>query len=202
MELQAEQVINAFRLLTSLTEKERKTVFLTRRNWKTLRARKQRNYSCFLMVWKTWPVSVSQLDTQGRRENTTRVTSTLPSPRVSVFAQAFTISANLEPWTGGKKQRLLHARRKPNCKKGKTRESILFSHLACARLSVIADERKKGASSKKANERKTVWRASLPTRFLRSAFITILEPGTGYFTLHLSFSSYRNITIVREKEHS
>lgn len=54
------------------------------------------------MVWKTWPVSVSQLDTQGRRENTTRVTSTLPSPRVSVFAQAFTISANLEPWTGGK----------------------------------------------------------------------------------------------------
>ena len=50
MELQAEQVINAFRLLISLTEKERKTVFLTRRNWKTLRARKQRNYTCFLMV--------------------------------------------------------------------------------------------------------------------------------------------------------
>ena len=45
MELQAEQVINAFRLLISLTEKERKTVFLTRRNWQTLRTRKQRNYS-------------------------------------------------------------------------------------------------------------------------------------------------------------
>ena len=142
MELQAEQVINAFRLLISLTEKERKTVFLTRRRRKTLRTRKQRNYSCFSMVRKTWPVSVSQLDTQGRRENTTRVTSTLPSPRVSAFAQAFTISADLEPWTGGKKQWLLHARRKPNCKKGNTRELILLSHLACARLSVIADERK------------------------------------------------------------
>ena len=60
MELQAEQVINAFRLLISLTEKERKTVFfLTKRNWQTLRTRKQRNYSCFSMVRKTWPVSVS-----------------------------------------------------------------------------------------------------------------------------------------------
>ena len=98
-----------------------------------------------------------------------------------------------------KNQWLFHDRRKPNCKKGKTREPILLSHLACARLSVIADERKKGASSKKANERKTVWRASLPTWFLRSAFITILEPGTGYFTLYLSFSSYRNITIARKK---
>ena len=145
-------------------------------------------------------MSVSQLYTERCRGNNTRLTSTPPSPRVSGFAQAFT--TNLEPWTGGKKQWLLHARRKPNCKKGKTREPILLSHLACARLSVIADERKKGASSKKANERKTVWRASLPTRFLRSAFITILEPGTGYFTLYLSFSSYRNITIVREKEHS
>ena len=85
--------------------------------------------------------------------------------------------------------------------KKEKQENPYYFH-TCARLSVIADERKKGASSKKANERKTVWRASLPTRFLRSAFITILEPGTGYFTLYLSFSSYRNITIVREKEHS
>ena len=54
------------------------------------------------MVWKTWPLSVPQLDTERCRENKTRVTSTPPSPRVSVFAQAFTISANLEPWTGGK----------------------------------------------------------------------------------------------------
>ena len=123
------------------------------------------------------------------------------SPRVS-FCASFHDLCKFGTLNRRKKQWLWHARRKPNCKKGKTREPILLSHLACARLSVIADERKKGASSKKANERKTVWRASLPTRFLRSAFITILEPGTGYFTLYLSFSSYRNITIVREKEHS
>ena len=122
-------------------------------------------------------------------------------PRVS-FCASFHDLCKFGTLNRRKKQWLLHARRKPNCEKGKTREPILLSHLACARLSVIADERKKGASGKKASERKTVWRASLPTRFLRSAFITILEPGTGYFTLHLSFSSYRNITIVREKEHS
>ena len=124
-------------------------------------------------------------------------------PRVS-FCASFHDLCKFGTLNRRKKQWLLHARRKPNCEKGKTREPILLSHLACARLSVIADERKKGASSKKASERKTVWRRLSPTpmRFLRSAFITVLEPGTGYFTLHLSFSSYRNITIVREKEHS
>ena len=46
-------------------------------------------------------VSLSARHSMSSR-NTTRVTSTLPSPRVSVFAQAFTISADLEPWTGEK----------------------------------------------------------------------------------------------------
>ena len=57
---------------------------------------------------------------------------------------------------------------------------------------------KQRASSKQANQRPS----PASTRFLRSAFITTSEPGTGYFTLYLSFSSYLKITIVRKKEHS
>ena len=146
-------------------------------------------------------VSLSTRHPGTSRKHDTRDLYSPQSPRFS-FCASFHDLCKFGTLNRRKKQWLWHARRKPNCKKGKTREPILLSHLACARLSVIADERKKGASSKKANERKTVWRASLPTRFLRSAFITILEPGTGYFTLHLSFSSYRNITIVKDKEHS
>ena len=69
--------------------------------------------------------------------------------------------------------------------------------------SLRTSEKRERVVRKRTSEKRCEQRPSpAPTRFLRSAFITISEPGTGYFTLYLSFSSYRNITIVREKEHS
>ena len=120
------------------------------------------------------------------RKQDARDLSSPQPPRVS-FCASFHDLCKFGTLNRRKNQWLLHAQRKPNCKKGKTREPILLSHLACARLSVIADERKKGESSKKANQRKTVWRrlSPAPTRFLHFVFITITEPGTGYFTLYL-----------------
>ena len=73
--------------------------------------------------------------------------------------------------------------------------------IACARISVTADGRKKWARSETANERKTAGRekersllrlSPAPTRFSRnfsrSAFSTILASGTGYFPYGTAYS--------------
>ena len=64
-----------------------------------------------------------------------------PQPSRVSFCTSFHDLCKFRTLSRWKKLWLLHARRKPNCKKGKTREPILFSHLACAQLTVIADER-------------------------------------------------------------